>query len=171
MESLLTAKTELDLQKPDLRKPRLYCTAPGYLCSLAAPNHAIVGRFNPSIVSVGTPKKLWDFPLKSLWNSPQNLASLALVLTLEIGFISAQGLYQSGEKRYDYFKLSQSVFFAHLLMVMIQLIYQPEQFTLTFNLSNFCDFEHTADLWWSILYRLTAQSSCVNMVQSVIQLS
>lgn len=128
MESLLTPKSQLDLAKPDLRKP-------GFT-ALRRDTYAVWLRLITLFLGDSILLSLaWVIPriystsLRSFWEAEQNLTSLVLVLTLEIGFISAQGLYQSGEKRYDYFRLSQSVFFAHFLMVMIEFVYQPDQST------------------------------------------
>ncbi|NER93052.1 MAG: sugar transferase [Symploca sp. SIO1B1] len=127
MESLLTAKSELDLQKPDLRKPSFTALRRDTYAVWLRLITLFLGDFILLSLAWVLPR-IHGSTLESFWYSPHNLESLVLVLTLEISFISAQGLYESGEKRYDYFKLSRSVFFAHLLMGMIQFIYQPEQF-------------------------------------------
>ncbi|NEP12485.1 MAG: sugar transferase [Symploca sp. SIO2C1] len=125
----MTPKSQLDLQKPDdLRKP-------GFT-SLRRDTYAVwlrlitllLGDLILLSLALIIPR-IYQISLKSFWNSQQHLASILLVLTLEIGFISAQGLYQSGEKRHDYVKLSQSVFCAHLFMVIIQWVYQPQELT------------------------------------------
>jgi len=126
MASLFTQKTQLDLQKPDLRKSGI--------TRLRRDTYAVWLRLITLLLGdlillslAWVLPRIYGSSLQSFWNSQQNLSSLALVLTLEISFISAKGLYQSGKKRYDYFQLTQNVFFAHLLMAMILLLYQPEQ--------------------------------------------
>ncbi len=67
-------------------------------------------------------------PLASPWSFQRNLVALLIILTTVVGVIAAQGLYQSGEKRRDYFRLIKTISFAHFLLVIIAFLYQPSSF-------------------------------------------
>ncbi len=64
--------------------------------------------------------------LSSFW-AENNPLSLLIVLGIELGLIATQGLYQAGEKRCDYFSLSKTVVFAHILLLTIAFLFDPEQ--------------------------------------------
>ncbi|HEY9846241.1 MAG TPA: sugar transferase, partial [Candidatus Caenarcaniphilales bacterium] len=63
-------------------------------------------------------------PITSSW-SLQHPLSLLPILAIEIGLIAAQGLYQSGEKRRDYFGLIKTLTFAHFVLLLVAFLYQP----------------------------------------------
>lgn len=65
--------------------------------------------------------------IDSVWNL-RNPLSLLTVLGIQIGLITIQGLYQSGQKRYDYWNLIKTVTFAHILLLIIAFFYQPTRF-------------------------------------------
>lgn len=71
--------------------------------------------------AVGTP---WNSP----WQIQNNPATLLGILATEIVLFAAQGLYQAGEKRRDYFSLVKTLTLAHLLLVIVAFLYQPSYF-------------------------------------------
>lgn len=64
----------------------------------------------------------------SPWSLQHNPLALVGVLGIEIGLMAAQGLYQKGDKRRDYFGLIKTLTFSHLLLVLIAFLYQPGYF-------------------------------------------
>lgn len=65
-------------------------------------------------------------PLDSFWEK-SNPLSLLIVLSMEIGLIATQGLYQSGERRCDYFNLIKTVTFAQILLLTIAFLSHSDQ--------------------------------------------
>lgn len=66
--------------------------------------------------------------LNYFWEIKTNPISLFVILPIEIGLIAAQGLYQSGEKRSDYWSLTKTVTFAHIILLLIGFLSHPNGF-------------------------------------------
>ena len=64
----------------------------------------------------------------SSWNTQYNPLSLWPILATQIGLIAAEGLYNSGKKRRDYFRLIKVLTFSHVLLLLIAFFYQPGNF-------------------------------------------
>lgn len=71
---------------------------------------------------------IYGIPLNSFWKIETNPLSLFVVLPIEIGLIASQGLYQSGQKRYDYWALTKTVTFAHIFLLLIGFLSHPNGF-------------------------------------------
>lgn len=67
-------------------------------------------------------------PVASPWSLQQNPFALLIILATAIGLIAAQGLYQAGGKRRDYFSLIKTLTFAHFLLVLIAFLSEPSYF-------------------------------------------
>lgn len=67
-------------------------------------------------------------PVNSPWNTQYNPLALWPILTTQIGLIAAEGLYNSGSKRRDYFSLIKTLTFSHVLLLLIAFFYQPGNF-------------------------------------------
>lgn len=65
--------------------------------------------------------------IDSFWQQT-NPKSLVVVLTIELSLIATQGLYQSGAKRCDYSGLAKAITYAHVLLLVIAFLYQPNNF-------------------------------------------
>jgi exopolysaccharide biosynthesis polyprenyl glycosylphosphotransferase len=66
--------------------------------------------------------------LDSYWNTQDNPFALWPIIATQIGLIAAEGLYNSGEKRRDYFKLIKALTLSHVLLLLIAFFYQPGDF-------------------------------------------
>lgn len=60
-----------------------------------------------------------------------NPISLAVVLTIEIGLLAIKGLYATGQKRSDYLSLIKTITFAHILLLLIAVLWSPNPSSLT----------------------------------------
>ncbi|KAF3891117.1 MULTISPECIES: sugar transferase [Nostocales] len=65
-------------------------------------------------------------PLESPWT--QKTSFLLLILTVEIGIIGAQGLYQAGTHRRNYFRLLKAVSLSDVFFVVIAFLYEPNHY-------------------------------------------
>lgn len=61
--------------------------------------------------------------LQSLVGGENNLALLPLLLAIQTGLLAVQGLYRSGDRRRDYFRLFKTLSFAQLLFPLIVFYY------------------------------------------------
>jgi FlaA1/EpsC-like NDP-sugar epimerase len=50
------------------------------------------------------------------------------IIIIQIGLFVTQGLYNSGQKRRDYFSIIKSLIFSHVLLLLLAFFYQPNQF-------------------------------------------
>lgn len=66
--------------------------------------------------------------LDSAWNTGNNPSSMLLILSLEVGLIAAYGLYDSGQKRRDYFGLVKALTLSQVLLLLIAFLSQPGYF-------------------------------------------
>ena len=62
----------------------------------------------------------------SLWNAPENISLLALLVTIEVGLIATKGLYERGENRRNYLKIFKILTFANILFLLITFLDRPE---------------------------------------------
>ena len=67
----------------------------------------------------------YDNHVNSPWNTQYNSLALWSILATQIGLIAAEGLYNSGSKRRDYFSLIKALTFSHVLLLLIAFLYQP----------------------------------------------
>jgi FlaA1/EpsC-like NDP-sugar epimerase len=67
-------------------------------------------------------------PVYSNWNTQHNPLSLVPIIIIQIGLFVTQGLYNSGQKRRDYFSIIKSLIFSHVLLLLLAFFYQPNQF-------------------------------------------
>ncbi len=65
-------------------------------------------------------------PLPSPWT--QKASFLLLILTLEIGMITAKGLYKPGINRRNYFGLIQTVTLSDIFLLLIAFLYEPDSY-------------------------------------------
>lgn len=63
--------------------------------------------------------------LDSAWNIQHNSLPLLPIIASQIGLVAAQGLYDSRQKRCDYFSLVKTLSFSHILLLLIAFLYQP----------------------------------------------
>lgn len=64
----------------------------------------------------------------SSWNTRHNPLLLLPILATQISFIAAKGLYDSRQKRRNYFSLGKTLTFSYLLLLLITFFYQPTSF-------------------------------------------
>jgi FlaA1/EpsC-like NDP-sugar epimerase len=117
----------VEKSKLDLRAPVLYEVAPRYTGCVASQPYARFSRFSSLLLAwviAGT----YGNPIDSFWHIGTNPLSIFVVLPIEIGLIAAQGLYQSGEKRCDYWNLVKTVSLAQVLLLVIGFLTHPNQF-------------------------------------------
>lgn len=88
---------------------------------------------------------IYDSTLNLPWYKQNNYPSLWSVIAVQISLIVAQGLYQAGDKRRDYFGISKTLTFSHLLLLAIAFFALPEYFVAkqTFILSWFLSISFT----------------------------
>lgn len=67
-------------------------------------------------------------PVDSTWNIEENRFALWPIITTQVALIATEGLYNSGEKRRDYFRLVKALTFSHVLLLLIAFLYQPGEF-------------------------------------------
>jgi len=122
MTSVTVEKSKLDLRAPVYTKLR--------------PDTWVVWLRNLTLVLVDLILLLlawviagtYGNPIDSFWHIGTNPLSIFVVLPIEIGLIAAQGLYQSGEKRCDYWNLVKTVSLAQVLLLVIGFLTHPNQF-------------------------------------------
>jgi exopolysaccharide biosynthesis polyprenyl glycosylphosphotransferase len=59
------------------------------------------------------------------WQIPGSLLPIAIAIGIQIGALAIQGNYQPGTKRYDYLNILKTLTFAHGLILIFSLLYQP----------------------------------------------
>lgn len=64
----------------------------------------------------------------SYWNTRHNPLLLLPILATQISFIAAKGLYDSRQKRRNYFSLVKTLTFSYLLLLIIAFFYQQTSF-------------------------------------------
>ncbi|MCC5658616.1 sugar transferase [Nostoc sp. XA010] len=50
---------------------------------------------------------------------------ILITIAIQIGSLAIEGIYREGQKRYDYFNIIKSLTFAHGLILLVCLLYQP----------------------------------------------
>ena len=64
------------------------------------------------------------------WQLTNTPISLWGIMATQVWFIAARGLYESGAKRRQYFGLIMALTLAHMLLMLVVSVYQPNQLTL-----------------------------------------
>lgn len=67
-------------------------------------------------------------PVDSRWNTQNNPLLLLPIVSTDIGLIASKGLYDSRQKRRDYFSLIKTLTLSHVLLLLIAFFYQPGDF-------------------------------------------
>ena len=117
-----TQKFEQDLRSPLLVRPRRGIGVRWLrIFSLVLLDSIILALAWQTAATYGT-------PVDSDWNIQSNPLSLLLIVATQVGLIAAQGLYNSGRKRRDYFSLIRTLTFSHLLLLLVAFFYEPNEF-------------------------------------------
>jgi hypothetical protein len=116
MERSVLEKSKLDLRAPLSTKLRQDTYAVWLrLVTLLVGDLSFLSLAWMIAVTYGT-------PVDSFLRNP---TALLVVLPLEVGIIAARGLYQSGERRCDYLGLTKAIILAHILLLVVAFLYQP----------------------------------------------
>lgn len=111
----------------DLRSPELASVRKGL--GLALSRTPILIAIDCLLVTLAWQvAEAYGTPLASVWRIGQNPQSLFLILGMAIGLLFSGGLYASGGKRRDYFRIAQALTLSHVFLLLVAFFYQPGYF-------------------------------------------
>ena len=88
----------------------------------------LLGFDSLAIVTAWRIAAFYEMPLPSSpWNTNESLVSLLPIVAIEVGIITARGLYKAGEPRRDYLGLIKAVTLSAIVLLLTAFFYEPNQ--------------------------------------------